>query len=804
MIKNNMTKQNSSNIESSKEDMADRKIFLYSKLLSKYNLKSKVAYIFDEYGEYKTLIKEEIDEQVDFLANAIANQVSLNKKRQIRIFSVLRSSHESFILMLASAKMGAHHCICFEELSEKAIQLRVKIFDPDIILFKKRIEIKVKKSVFKSFPKVPLMMLDLQNFPNDNSEYLKKEFIEYPYSTNSALFTLFTSGSTGKPKAIVHNASSYINYSEFTTSYFFGLNKHSIMFTATDAGWINGHTYSLYGPLINESMVVIHENLKSLSNPNYLLNLLDEIKVTCFYSSVTLLRLIKNESINSNAKLSKNQLQNLDRIGSCGEPLAHDVGAWALDFFKPNKKIIVNTYFQTETGGILVAPREEDGLPTNFSSVGKPRKELGLIFAKELFSKNTLINKEIDPDEIFITKKWEGLFQEVISDRKTNYWVGKNFFRLNDIGYLDKEGFLYIGGRSDDVINIAGHRISSSEIESVCLKIPEIHEACAVAKKDNILGNVPVLFISTKVNNQKEIYRKVLNLINTNLSPSHQPSEIIFFRNLPKTRSGKIMRRIMKDLVNNLFINENSDYSTLANYDEFRKSEDNFFCEILEKSANSKKQFYLKEFCRNNFVNFKYPYLFNVFISKIVEVNLRLNNEFNPKKIIIKIVNNSKEFFYESFDLSEKFSLLEINNFLKESSFKSELCMSEISGLIIKFIINKDKNITYLMKNINREDLQFSFNEIIRGIKIKNSVDLSKIIFCSNDNKIKEDSSQNILGSVLNSKENQNSKSCFKCKTTLSKLAQERDVSISEVFFLSVINHNGESKLICDICFRGW
>ena len=161
------------------------------------------------------------------------------------------------------------------------------------------------------------------------------------YKLNESLFTLFTSGSTGKPKAIIHNANKYIDYAEFTSDYFFGLSRDSNIFTATDAGWINGHTYAVYGPLCLGSSITIHEDLKSLSNPLHLLKCLSDLKVTCFYSSVTLLRLIKS---NTNKDIYKQKgsfdISNLERIGSCGEPLADEIGRWAIKFFNPKNEFI--------------------------------------------------------------------------------------------------------------------------------------------------------------------------------------------------------------------------------------------------------------------------------------------------------------------------------------------------------------------------------------------------------------------------------------------------------------------------------
>ena len=436
---------------------------------------------------------------------------------------------------------------------------------------------KSKKLVGLNSISIKVIDLDKINISNNNlyKEQPKK------YTINDDFFTLFTSGSTGKPKAIVHSALNYFSYAKYTSEYYFGLSKSSIMFTATDAGWINGHTYALYGPLGLGAKTVICENLQRLSNPIYLLEILKDLRVTCFYSSVTLLRLIKSKVKENDVFLKNLECKNdLQRIGSCGEPLANEVGRWALEFFKPTKKTIVNTYFQTETGGILVAPREEDLPPNDYSCVGKPRSDLEIFLAKNIYSEAEIIRRDLEPNELFVKNSWNGIFKKVVSDRETNYFTKEGFYRLHDVGFYDQKGFLFIGGRSDDVINTSGHRISSAEIESICLSLPNINEASAVSIKDALIGERITLFISlinSENVNKKNLSEKIRNELNNKLSNYHIPKNIFIFPDLPKTKSGKIVRRILKHLANYFFIDFNKDFSTLANLSKFKESEISFF-----------------------------------------------------------------------------------------------------------------------------------------------------------------------------------------------------------------------------------
>ncbi len=528
------------------------------------------------------------------LANLIQNNIKKNNnKKQIKIMGIMRASEESVILMLSSLVLGAHHSICFEDLSEDAIRQRIRLFQPDIILYRDQIESKVKNIKNKfiqddfNFKKLDLIYI------KKNDDKLSSNFLPKYYKKNSSLFTLFTSGSTGLPKAIIHGGSKFINYAKFTTNYYFGITKGSTIFSAVDAGWINGHTYSFYGPLLLGAQSIINENPLLITMPIVLGKLIEKLKPDCFYTSVTVLRLIRNltrkDKTITDFFTKENNNFKIERIGSCGEPLAHIVGEWALKFFAPIRKSIVNTYFQTETGGILVAPRDEDVPPKDYSCVGKLNDKVKIVVASSIKNKQQLEFEKLDPNELLICNEWDGIFQKVLSDRKQRYFTSTGEYRLHDVGYFDKNGYLYIGGRSDDVINVAGHRISSSEIENICMSIDEINEICAVAIADQISGSRVVLFVSTNESSTQkidEIKLSLNNLIFKKLSKDHLPKKIHFFKNFPKTKSGKIMRRIMRDLAANSF-DEKKDYSTIANKEKFFKSKDIFFKNNLMQDINT-------------------------------------------------------------------------------------------------------------------------------------------------------------------------------------------------------------------------
>ena len=220
----------------------------------------------------------------------------------------------------------------------------------------------------------------------------------------------------------------------------------------------------------------------------------------------------------------------LERVGSCGEPLANDVGKWVIEYFHPQRKSIVNTYFQTETGGIITAPRDEDGFNNDHSNVGKPIKFVDIQKAEKILSQQQLLDEKIEPNELLICKAWGGVFHSVISDRPTKYFTKQGYYRLHDVGYFDETSSLFIGGRSDDVINVAGHRVGSSEIENTVIKVPGIFESCAVEIPDTIMNSSIALFYSAQDKISEVIIR---DKISQDLSEYHQPQYIFKFNNLP-------------------------------------------------------------------------------------------------------------------------------------------------------------------------------------------------------------------------------------------------------------------------------
>ena len=512
-------------------------------------------------GEIKSFTYEELLQSINSFIYFLKNNIDIKKINKIMIHS--STSIESAISMLSCARLGITHSVIFEDLESEAIYKRLLVFKPDILISRTS-EVRFKNTVIpavnkysKNFNtnKIKVFYFTKKlNYKNVTSIDFKKIFLNkknnIPHTkcknvkSNKDLFALFTSGSTGIPKCIVHSTGGYLTYIKHSCKRQFGINKKSTILTASDAGWINGHTYALYGPLMLSATSILLENPISILDRKILEKIIYKLNPTILYLPVTLIRLLK--SLNNNNKTIKS---NIEVIGSMGEALAPRIGKWYSKFFNLKNRAIVNTYFQTETGAIISSPTFKD--KENISphgTVGKAIKHLGV----------KIINKEI-----IITNPWPGCMKNILNEYSIwkSYWTESGFFKLFDTASLDGKKNIIINGRLDDVMNIRGHRIGSAEIESILLTINSVIEVCAVSIKEELEGSVLILFIVS--NDSKEIiHDKLKKILINNFGTFALPKKVFILKELPKTKSGKILRRILRNLLEN---NKSIDLSAISN-----------------------------------------------------------------------------------------------------------------------------------------------------------------------------------------------------------------------------------------------
>ncbi len=524
-------------------------------------LEDKIAiHEINSKGEIENFSYKKLFIIVNYFSKFLKNNF---RKKIKRVMIHSSASIESAVCMLSCSRLGITHNVIFEDLEKEAIEKRIKLFKPDIFVSNTNLKRfnNIILPTLKKFKKIKLIYLKKQknkkkgvkevNLRKNTSKIFgdSKVFCKKIESSQN-LFVLFTSGSTGLPKGIVHSTGGYLTFAKYTCKNNFGMNINSIVLTASDAGWINGHTYALYGPLSFGATTILFEKPSIILNEKIFKKILLKLKPTVIYLPVTLIRILR--SLKSKKILSRS----VKSLGSMGEPLAPEVAKWYSKNFNLTNKPIINTYFQTETGGIISSPKYNESVSrVKFGTVGRPSK----IFGLKLIS-----NKSLKKKEVVISNPWPGCMSGVLNGKKiwNKYWDNENNFRLFDSGSYDKVGNLIVHGRTDDVINIRGHRIGSAEIESVLLENKNIIEACAVATDDYLEGSILNIFIVTNV--KKDIIEsKVKKTLLSNFGSYAIPKKLYNLRELPKTKSGKILRRLLRDLILNK--KNLGDLSTMTN-----------------------------------------------------------------------------------------------------------------------------------------------------------------------------------------------------------------------------------------------
>ena len=460
----------------------------------------------DKTGKINSISYAELLKAVINFSFFLKSKIKNKKIKKIMIHS--SASIESSISILACCRLGIIHNVIFEDLEGIAIEKRIQIFKPDVLIsktsfeqFNKKILPVVKKHNIKNKKNLKIIfftnkLIKKYNIFCTSLSDIQAIDINRRFNTeckkilsNQSLFVLFTSGSTGTPKGIVHSTGGYLTYTRYTCARQFGYNQNSVVMTASDAGWINGHTYSLYGPLMFGATSVLLESPILLVDKVIMDKIIKDLNTTILYLPVTLIRIIKSLNYNKKAIISK-----ITTLGSMGESLAPEVAKWYSKYFNLKNKSIINTYFQTETGGIISSPLFSESIEESpHGTVGKPLKNLELIIKSKKFSEN--IDKS--DNEIKIKNPWPGCMKGVLNGNNIwkKYWDKSGYFKLFDTGNFDKSGNLIIHGRTDDVMSIRGHRIGSAEIESVLLKINYLIEVCAVGVADSLEGSLLVLFV---------------------------------------------------------------------------------------------------------------------------------------------------------------------------------------------------------------------------------------------------------------------------------------------------------------------
>ena len=541
---------------------------------------NKIAIIWegDDPSNSQKITYKELLQQVNKTANAL-KEIGVQKGDRVTIY--LTMIPELAYVMLACARIGAIHSIIFGGFSADSIAGRILDCKSDFVVtadegLRGGKSIPLKETIDKALLQCPNVKKCLIvkktskkiNLVNGRDEYLDKilktigDFCQ-PEEMNAEdpLFILYTSGSTGKPKGVLHTSGGYLVYASMTHEYIFNYKPNDIYWCTADIGWVTGHSYIIYGPLANGATTLMFEGVPNYPSSSRFWEVIDKHQVNIFYTAPTAIRALMREG---DEPVKKTSRKSLKLLGTVGEPINPEAWKWYYEVPGNSASPIVDTWWQTETGGILIAP-QTGAIKLKPGSATKPFYGIKPV----IVDKN---GKELEGEcegMLCIAQSWPGQMRTVYGDHDRflstyfSQFDGKYF--TGDGCRRDSDGYYWITGRVDDVIIVSGHNLGTAEIESAFVSHPKVSEAAVVGYPHDVKGNGLYCYISLIVNEEPSIALKdeLKNIVREKIGPIASPDLIHFTPNLPKTRSGKIMRRILRKIAANEQ-DQLGDVSTLA------------------------------------------------------------------------------------------------------------------------------------------------------------------------------------------------------------------------------------------------
>lgn len=535
----------------------------------------------DDPNESKRISYRELYELVCRFANVLKKH---GAKKGSRICIYMPMIPEAAIAMLACARIGAIHSVVFGGFSGIALKTRIQDAQCHIVVTANEgvrggRTIPLKQNVDQALldcPSVDTVLVVertkntvpwMQNRDVWYHEAMQDVSVDCKAEAMQAtdpLFILYTSGSTGKPKGIVHGTGGYMVYAAMTHKYIFDYHPGEIYWCTADVGWITGHSYIVYGPLANGAITLMFEGVPNYPTMSRFWEVVDKHNANIFYTAPTAIRALRREGDEWVKKTSRDSLR---MLGTVGEPINPEAWEWYYQVVGKSKCPIVDTWWQTETGGIMLSP-----LPG--ATPLKPGAASWPFFGVQPKVIDDAGN-EAEPNamgRLIITHPWPGIMQTVFNDHQrfvdTYFNEVPGSYLSGDQAWRDEDGYIWIGGRSDDVIKISGHRIGTQEVESALIQHPAVSEAAVVAVPDDIKGQNIYAYVTLKAGQQasEALKKELVQVVRENLGPIATPKYIQWADGMPKTRSGKIMRRILRKIANH-DTDELGDLSTLADPD---------------------------------------------------------------------------------------------------------------------------------------------------------------------------------------------------------------------------------------------
>jgi acetyl-CoA synthetase len=528
---------------------------------------NKTALLWEgEPGDLRTLTYAQLLTEVKKFSNVL---LSLGIKKGDRVAIYMGMTPELPIAMLACARIGAPHSIIFGGFSANSLVDRINDAQAVAVItqdgsHRRGSEVKLKATVDEAVVNTPSIKHVIV-YKRTGSAVEMKQGRDYwwhelmakasdqheaePLDSEHPLYILYTSGTTGKPKGVVHTTAGYAVGTYLTTKYVFDLREDDVYWCTADIGWVTGHSYIVYGPLQNGATVVMYEGAPNFPEPDRFWSIIDRHKVTVFYTAPTAIRTFIKWG---DSWPNKHKMDSLRLLGTVGEPINPEAWMWYRETIGHNRCPIVDTWWQTETGMIMITPIP-GAIATTPGSATKP-------FFGVVPEVVTLDGKPVPLGSggyLVIRKPWPSMLRTVWGDPeryKSQYWsqIPGSYF-TGDGARRDKDGYYWIMGRVDDVINVSGHRLSTMEVESALVAHPKVAEAACVGRPDEIKGQAISAFVTLEHGNMPsdELKKELRDWVVKEIGALARPDEIRFTDVLPKTRSGKIMRRLLRELATN-------------------------------------------------------------------------------------------------------------------------------------------------------------------------------------------------------------------------------------------------------------
>jgi len=527
--------------------------------------RNKLAIIWEgENGDVRTFSYHALNREVSKFAN-ILKSMGVKKGDIVTIY--MPQIPEQLFAMLACAKIGAVHSVVYGGFSHEALSERIKDAESRVVVTAdggyRRGKINDLKSIVNEAvilcPTVEVVITVRRThqevYMESDRDYWYHDLESLPIASpkceteetdaNDMLFLLYTSGSTGKPKGMIHTHGGYSVYTSTTHRLIFDIKPEDRFWCAADPGWITGHSYMVYSPLINGATIFMYEGAPNHPYPNRWWRMIEKYGINILYTSPTAIRGLMRFG---DSWVARHDLSSLRLLGSVGEPINPEAWRWYYKVVGNEKCPIMDTWWQTETGGCMITPLPI--MPLKPGSASKPffGIEVGVV------DENHNDVKAGQEGALVIKSIWPGLAAGIYKDPQKfieTYWTKyekEGWYLPGDSAKIDEDGYVWVLGRSDDVIKVSGYRLGTAEIESALVSHPLVVEAAVIPLPHSLKGNAIHAFVILKngASPSRELETELKNHVSAMMGPIARPEEILFTESLPKTRSGKIMRRVLK------------------------------------------------------------------------------------------------------------------------------------------------------------------------------------------------------------------------------------------------------------------